>query len=81
MILCLYLPVAIGGYVVYGDHINSNILLSLSRGIFVSTANILMAVHLLLAFFIIINPVCQEIEEIFDVPHGKYFDIIIIIIM
>ncbi|XP_075229576.1 uncharacterized protein LOC142329123 isoform X2 [Lycorma delicatula] len=69
VILCLYLPVAFGGYVVYGDIVNANILLSLSRGILVSTANILMAVHLLLAFFIIINPVCQEIEEIFDVPQ------------
>jgi hypothetical protein len=35
-------------------------------------ANMLLAMHLILAFLIIINPVCQELEEIFQVPHSKY---------
>lgn len=72
MVLSLYIPVVIGGYFVYGDNINPNVVLSLSRGPLVSFANILMAVHLILAFFIVINPVCQEVEEIFEVPLSEY---------
>ncbi|XP_039287493.1 amino acid transporter AVT1A-like isoform X1 [Nilaparvata lugens] len=70
VIFLLYLPVSFGGYFVYGDAVNSNILLSLQRGPFELVANILMAMHLLLAFFIVVNPVSQEIEEIFDIPHS-----------
>lgn len=66
------MPVVLGGFFVYGDNLNPNIALSLSRSTLVSFANIFMAVHLIMAFFIVVNPVCQEMEEIFKVPHGKF---------
>ncbi|XP_046678230.1 amino acid transporter AVT1A-like [Homalodisca vitripennis] len=69
VVLGLYLPVVVGGYFVYGDNIDANVVISLSRGMIVSFANILMAVHLIFAFFIIVNPVCQQVEEIFQIPH------------
>ncbi|XP_054275664.1 uncharacterized protein LOC128994869 isoform X1 [Macrosteles quadrilineatus] len=69
VVLCLYMPVVVGGYFVYGDNIDDNIVQSVSRGMFVSFANILMAVHLILAFFIVVNPVCQLVENVFEVPH------------
>jgi len=72
VILLLYLPVAIGGYLVYGEEVEANVILSLGRGPFVVFANIFMAVHLVLAFLIVVNPVCQELEEIFEVPHSEY---------
>ncbi|GFG32693.1 hypothetical protein Cfor_05159 [Coptotermes formosanus] len=68
-ILILYLPVAAAGYFVYGDAVDTNIVLTVKNTTLVTMANMLLAVHLILAFLIIINPVCQELEEIFQVPH------------
>ncbi|XP_054275599.1 uncharacterized protein LOC128994825 [Macrosteles quadrilineatus] len=69
VVLALYMPVVFAAFFVYGDAVNANVVLSLSRGMFASFANMLMALHLILALLIVINPVCQEIEEIFNVPH------------
>lgn len=71
VVMVLYLPVTAGGYLVYGEEVDTNVTMSLSRTYIVIFANILMAVHLILAFLIVINPVCQELEEIFNVPHCK----------
>lgn len=71
MILILYLPVSAAGYYVYGEDVQTNVAMSLSKSYLVIFANILMAMHLILAFLIVINPVCQELEEIFGVPHRK----------
>ncbi|KAL0280259.1 UNVERIFIED_CONTAM: hypothetical protein PYX00_001604 [Menopon gallinae] len=68
-ILILYLPVTIGGYFVYGEFVTTNLILSLGHTSLVNISNILMAVHLVFAFLIVINPVSQEIEEFFKVPH------------
>ncbi|KAK7865356.1 hypothetical protein R5R35_006837 [Gryllus longicercus] len=72
VILILYLPVAAGGYAVYGDSVNTNIILNLKKSLFVILANILLAIHLVLAFLIVINPVCQDLEERFNIP--RYFN-------
>lgn len=69
-VLVLYLLVAIGGYVVYGERVLPNLALSMSATPLTLAANVLMAIHLLSAFVIIINPVCQEIEELYNVPRG-----------
>lgn len=68
-IAILYLPVAAAGYFVYGEAVDTNIVLTVKNTTLVTMANMLLAVHLILAFLIIINPVCQELEEIFQVPH------------
>lgn len=69
VILALYLPVTAGGFFVYGEAVEMNIAMSLTKTILVTIANVLMAVHLIFAFLIIINPVCQELEEIFQFPR------------
>jgi vesicular inhibitory amino acid transporter len=66
------LPVAAAGYFVYGEAVDPNIVLTVKNTTLTMLANMLLAMHLILAFLIIINPVCQELEEIFQVPHGKY---------
>lgn len=70
-ILSLYIPVAVGGYLVYGEEVNANIILSLQHTSLVTLANLLMAIHLILAFLIVVNPVCQELEEIWSLPTCK----------
>lgn len=70
--LILYLLIAIGGYAVYGERVLPNVALSMSATPLTLAANVLMAIHLLSAFIIIINPVCQEVEELYNVPRGRY---------
>ncbi|CAB3258874.1 unnamed protein product [Arctia plantaginis] len=70
-ILVLYLMMAIGGYAVYGDHVLPNVALIMSTTPLSLAANILMAIHLLAAFIIIINPVFQEMEELYNVPRDS----------
>lgn len=62
----------IGGYFVYGEFVTANLILSLGHTSLVSISNVLMAIHLVFAFLIVINPVSQEIEEFFRVPHGEF---------
>ncbi|XP_026681850.1 amino acid transporter AVT1J [Diaphorina citri] len=68
-ILALYIPVGFGGFLVYGESVNANIILSLGKTSLATFANIFMACHLILAFFIVINPVAQQLEETFFVPN------------
>uniref|UniRef100_A0A8D8V9U2 Amino acid transporter ANT1 n=1 Tax=Cacopsylla melanoneura TaxID=428564 RepID=A0A8D8V9U2_9HEMI len=68
-ILCLYIPVTFGGYLVYGEATNANIVLSLGKTSLATFANIFMATHLILAFLIVINPVAQQVEQNFNCPH------------
>nr|NP_001299049.1 amino acid transporter ANTL3-like [Papilio xuthus]BAM18069.1 vesicular inhibitory amino acid transporter [Papilio xuthus] len=70
-ILALYLPIAIGGYAVYGESVAPNISGSLTATPLTLVGNIFMAVHLLAAFIIIINPVCQEMEELYNIPRDS----------
>nr|XP_022910331.1 amino acid transporter AVT1J-like [Onthophagus taurus] len=69
VIIALYLPVALSAYYVYGEDLFPNVAMSISKSIPLTIGNICMAVHLVFAFLIVINPVCQELEEIFKVPH------------
>lgn len=65
------MPVVFGGYFFYGDDTKENILLSLPAGPMTTSANILIAVHLILAFLILANPISQGLEEILNVPQGN----------
>ncbi|XP_076305512.1 uncharacterized protein LOC143222640 [Tachypleus tridentatus] len=67
-LLVLYLPVAIAGYAGYGEQVKTNVLLSLSSGPIRTTIEIMLAGHFLFTFLIIINPTCQELEEMLCVP-------------
>lgn len=63
---------AIGAYSVYGDHVLPNVALVMETTPLSLAANVLMAIHLLSAFIIIINPVFQEMEELYNVPRGEF---------
>ncbi|XP_050430990.1 uncharacterized protein LOC126839630 isoform X2 [Adelges cooleyi] len=73
IIMALYVPIVLGGYLVYGDKINQNIALSLSPTWLTTIANTLMATHLILGFIIIINPVSQQLELFCNVPNNFCF--------
>ncbi|CAH2103475.1 unnamed protein product [Euphydryas editha] len=70
-ILALYLPIAIGGYAVYGESVGSNFITSLSATPLTLVGNVLIAIHLVTAFIILINPVCQELEELYGISRDS----------
>ncbi|KAK3763183.1 hypothetical protein RRG08_018752 [Elysia crispata] len=67
-ILIIYLPVIISSFLLYGDNLEPNILLSISPGPLLSVAEILITLHLMAGVVILINPVCQESEELLRIP-------------
>ncbi|CAH0716690.1 unnamed protein product, partial [Brenthis ino] len=68
-ILILYLVIAITGYAVYGESVGSNFITSLSPTPLSLVGNVLMVVHLICAFIILINPVSQELEELYSISR------------
>lgn len=66
--LALYLPVCIGAFVVYGHIIKDNITDNLNSNWIKTTILILITGHLLTAFNIILNPVYQGAENLFNAP-------------
>ncbi|KOB79201.1 hypothetical protein OBRU01_00873 [Operophtera brumata] len=46
-----------------------NVAASLAATPLTLVGNVLMVIHLVFAFIILINPVCQEMEELYNVPH------------
>ncbi|BFZ24661.1 hypothetical protein BsWGS_27700 [Bradybaena similaris] len=73
IVLLMYLPVAISGYKVYGINAKDNILESVSHGPMLYTVQVLITLHLFCGFIIVVNPVCQDLEELLRIP--KQFNI------
>ena len=67
----MYLPVAIAGYNVYGGGVAPNVLLTISPGPMLYAVEILLTCHLFCGFIIVINPVCQELEELLKTPKSE----------
>ncbi|KAI3385429.1 hypothetical protein SNEBB_010257 [Seison nebaliae] len=61
-LLLMYLPVSIAGYALFGTDVKSNILQSISPDLYRISLQLLIAIHLLSAFIIVINPVFQHLE-------------------
>lgn len=69
IVLLMYLPVAIGGYMVYGINTKDNILETVSSGPMQYAVEIMITLHIFCSFIIVINPVCQEFEELLKIPR------------
>lgn len=67
----MYLPVSVAGYVIYGSSVATDILNTVTEGPLKITITALFAIHLFLAFLILINPVAQEFEDFVDIPQRK----------
>nr|XP_023011561.1 amino acid transporter AVT1A-like [Leptinotarsa decemlineata] len=70
VIMLLYFPISYGGYAVYGEGVNTNLALSLTKSRLIDIGNILMAIHLIFAFLIVMNPVFQDVEESFNMSKN-----------
>ncbi|CAG5130404.1 unnamed protein product [Candidula unifasciata] len=82
IVLLMYLPVAICGYTVYGTQAADNILETMSPGPMLYIVEVLITLHLFCGFIIVMNPVCQETEELLKIPtHFNFRRVIIRTIM
>lgn len=72
VMLAIFLPLSISGYLFYGSTVESNILRRLSSGPLLTAVNVLMATHVFAAFLIAINPVNLLIEDYLKFEHCKY---------
>ena len=68
----MYLPVAAGGFFVYGNKVQDNVLLTVTPGAALQVVQCLITGHLICSFIIVINPICQEMEEILGISPSKY---------
>ncbi|KAM7299980.1 amino acid transporter AVT1A [Ixodes scapularis] len=67
-LVLLYLLMSLMGFLTFGSDVKANILLSIGDGVTSIVVQCLFIVHLLCAFLIVINPMCQELEEHIGVP-------------
>nr|XP_039263906.1 amino acid transporter AVT1C-like [Styela clava] len=67
-VMLVYLLVGIPGFVILGDDMDANVLNALPAGWILYTVNILITSHLIFAYLINNNPVCQEIEGFLKIP-------------
>ena len=75
-VLLLYVPMVTVPYIAFGRHIDDNLLQTLSDlpgngHALVEASKVLITFHLLFAFVITLNPICQQIEEYLKMNHGK----------
>uniref|UniRef100_A0A7E4UZ94 Aa_trans domain-containing protein n=1 Tax=Panagrellus redivivus TaxID=6233 RepID=A0A7E4UZ94_PANRE len=70
IVLILYLPITYLGYATYGDSLKNSIINSIQDNVIQQFANFFIAIHCILTLTITINPLNQEIEHKFKLPHG-----------
>ncbi|GIY87877.1 hypothetical protein CDAR_499711 [Caerostris darwini] len=69
-LLVLYIPVAVLGYLVYGNTLAPNVVDALPYSIPKSVISVMLALHMFFAFLLVINAPVQDLEEFFKVPKS-----------
>lgn len=70
VLMGLYMPVSIICYGILGDDVPDNVMEGVT-GEAVKVVTAFLLIHFLFAFSIIVNPVNQTLEEIFNTPNSK----------
>ncbi|KAK5973016.1 hypothetical protein GCK32_020926 [Trichostrongylus colubriformis] len=65
----MYGPVAILGYLTYHDAVRDSILPSIQTVWIQQTCNVLITLHCILTLTITLNPLNQDLEDLFKCPH------------
>ncbi|CAD5220290.1 unnamed protein product [Bursaphelenchus okinawaensis] len=65
----IYITVSVVGYLTYGDSMKHSVISSLQIDWIQQTVNILITSHCILTLTIVLNPLNQELEDFFNVPH------------
>lgn len=64
-----YVPVCTVSYMTYGDSLRDSIINSLQVEWIQRAVNMLITIHCILTLTIVLNPLNQDVEEIFNVPQ------------
>ncbi|CAD5217338.1 unnamed protein product [Bursaphelenchus xylophilus] len=68
--ICIfYAPVVIVAYLSYGDSLRDSVIPSIQTEWIQQAVNMMIAAHCILTLTLMINPLNQETEEFFNVPH------------
>ncbi|KAE9550310.1 hypothetical protein FO519_006470 [Halicephalobus sp. NKZ332] len=70
IVFLLYIPITIFGFMTYGSSLQDSIISSIQSLWIQQTANFFIAIHCILTLTIVINPLNQEFEHKFKLPHG-----------
>lgn len=70
------MPISIYAFLVYGDSMSGSVMDSIQTPAVRHVANISIALHCILALIMMANPLCQQAEDFFNVPHSEFFLII-----
>lgn len=68
-IFSMYMPVCVLGYLTYGDSLRESVINSVQTKWIQQGVNLLITIHCVLALTIVFNPINQEAEHFFNVPH------------
>uniref|UniRef100_A0AC35GQV9 Amino acid transporter transmembrane domain-containing protein n=1 Tax=Panagrolaimus sp. PS1159 TaxID=55785 RepID=A0AC35GQV9_9BILA len=69
IVVGMYLPVCLVGYLTYGDSLRDSIINSIQTKWIQQTINVTITLHLILSLTTVFNPLNQEIEEYFKIPQ------------
>lgn len=70
IVALMYTPISIFGYITYGNSLEDSIINSIQTNWMQQAANIFIAIHCILTLTIVINPLNQEVEHFFKIPHS-----------
>nr|CDJ93825.1 Amino acid transporter domain containing protein [Haemonchus contortus] len=70
LVVLLYMPLSVMGYVVYGSSLESSVIYSIQTGYLQLGANLMIAVHCIMTLVIVINPLNQEVEHYLKISHS-----------
>uniref|UniRef100_A0A914ZAC8 Amino acid transporter transmembrane domain-containing protein n=1 Tax=Panagrolaimus superbus TaxID=310955 RepID=A0A914ZAC8_9BILA len=69
ILFCMYSPVSLMGFLTYGDSLRDSVINSIQIQWIQQAVNLLITVHCILTLTIVLNPLNQDIEDLFHVPH------------
>ncbi|KIH61849.1 hypothetical protein ANCDUO_07872 [Ancylostoma duodenale] len=72
VVVMLYMPLSVAGYVVYGAALESSVIYSVQTSTLQLAANLMIAVHCIMTLVIVINPLNQEVEHYLKVSHSGF---------
>lgn len=73
--------VVLCGVLVYGDSIHGAVIESIQTPWIQYIVSTLITLHCVLTLTLLLNPLNQELEEIFNIPHGEMLLLLVVVLL